>query len=42
MAADHGPPRSRAKRLLWFAVLWTAGVAVVAVLAYGIRLAIGA
>lgn len=42
MTGAGGPPRSRVKRLLWFAVLWTAGVVVVAALAYGIRIVIGA
>lgn len=41
MPDGDGPPRSRARRLLWFAALWIAGVAVVAVVAYGIRLVIG-
>lgn len=40
MAAGHRPPRSGGKRLLWFAALWAAGVVVVAVLAYGIRMVI--
>lgn len=41
MPDGGGPPRSRARRLLWFAALWIAGVATVAVVAYGIRLVIG-
>jgi len=42
MPDGGGPPRSRAKRVLWFAALWAAGVLVVAAVAYAIRLAIGA
>lgn len=30
-----------ARRLLWFVLLWCAGVATLAVIAYAIRLAIG-
>lgn len=41
MPGGGGPPRSRAKRLIWFAALWAAGVLVVAVLAYAIRFMIG-
>ncbi len=42
MARGGTLPESRRKRLLWFAALWTAGVLVVAAVAYAIRLAIGA
>ena len=31
-------PGERARRLLWFAALWIAGVAVVAAIAFAIRL----
>ena len=31
-------PRSLARRLLWFAALWLAGVGSVAILSYGLRL----
>lgn len=41
MPGGGGPPRSRAKRLLWFAALWIAGVLAVAVVAYAIRFIIG-
>lgn len=41
MAPQEGPPRSVAVRLGWFAALWAAGVAVVALVAYGIRLLLG-
>lgn len=41
MPEGGGPPPSRLMRVLWFAVLWMAGVATVAVVAYGIRLVIG-
>jgi hypothetical protein len=33
--------RPLARRLLWFAALWAAGVAAVAAVAYGIRLWLG-
>ncbi|MDX1609841.1 MAG: DUF2474 family protein [Halofilum sp. (in: g-proteobacteria)] len=38
MSARDDPPRSLGRRLGWFAALWVAGVAVVVVVAYGIRL----
>lgn len=41
MPDGGGPPRSRVRRLLWFAALWAAGVLTVAAVAYGIRLVIG-
>lgn len=41
MPEGGGPPRSRAKRMLWFAALWAGGVLAVAVLAYAIRFMIG-
>jgi hypothetical protein len=31
-------PRPLARRLLWFAALWLAGVGSVAILSYGLRL----
>ena len=34
--ADRGK-RRLGNRILWFALLWTAGVAVVTLVAYGIR-----
>ena len=34
---EHEAPRPLAVRLLWFAGLWTASVAVVGVVAYAIR-----
>lgn len=41
MPEGGGPPRSRVKKLLWFAALWAAGVLVVAAVAYAIRFIIG-
>lgn len=41
MPDGDGLPRSRVRRLLWFAALWIAGVLTVAAVAYGIRLVVG-
>ena len=40
---DHADraPRSLSRRLAWFVGLWIAGVAVIAAIAYLIRLALG-
>lgn len=41
MPDGGGPPQSRARRLLWFAALWAAGVLAVVAVAYAIRFVIG-
>jgi len=38
--APARPPRSWVGRVAWFAALWLAGVAVLGVVAYGIKLVI--
>ncbi len=38
---EHVAPRSWTIRLLWFAGLWTASIALLGVIAYGIRFWLG-
>lgn len=41
MPRSEQAPRPLSRRLAWFAALWIAGVAVVATVAWAVRLALG-